>query len=158
MSNSTTELHEQPKFSQKVWIAGGILFLILILLLLFKALFSVILLVLAGVLISIYFHGFAGLLNKWLHIPQKASVLCSVLINLLLLIGFFWFVGDRLQSQISQLSDTLPKSLENAKAWLKDYPGGDKLLSLVRSSGDSAKTLTLAKSFFSSSFGILSDI
>lgn len=51
--------NHQWDFTDKVWVSGGILSLILIVLLLFKALFSILLLVLAGILMAIYFHGCA---------------------------------------------------------------------------------------------------
>ncbi len=145
-------------FTNKVWITGGILSLIIVVLLLFKTLFSILLLALAGVLMAIYFHGCAGLLKKWLHLPSKLSVFVSVLLNLLLLVGFFWFVGARLQQQVAQLSETLPRTIDNAKQWLQQYPAGQKVLDYLNTSGDSGKTMTVAKQFFSSSFGILSDV
>ena len=57
---------------------------------------------------AIYFLGFADILKKYLHCPARLSVVISVIINIFLLIAFFWFVGDRLSSQVSQLSDSLP--------------------------------------------------
>lgn len=149
---------KELSFSKKVWTAGGILSLIFIILYLFKLLLSVLFLVLAGVLIAIYFHGFAGLLKKYLHWPSKISVVVSVTINLLLLIGFFWFVGARLQQQISQLSDTLPETIQNAKDQMSQTAVGNKALQLLNSTGDSKKTMDVVKRFFSSGFGVLSDI
>ncbi len=154
---ANSEKNKNQEFSNKVWITGAILSLILVVLLLFKALFGVFLLVLAGVLMAVYFHGCAGLLRKWLHLPAKIAVLCSVLLNVILLVGFFWFVGARLQSQVSQLSDSLPTSIDHAKDWLKQYPAGNKAIGYLNSSGNSDKTMSMAKQFFSSSFGILSD-
>jgi len=144
-------------FTNKIWVAGGILSLIIVVLLLLKTLFGVLLLTLAGMLMAIYFHGCAGLLNKWLHIPYKLSVFLSVLLNIILLTGFFWFVGARLQQQVAQLSETLPRTISHAKDWLNQYPAGAKALDYLSSTGDSDKTFSVAKKFFSSSFGILSD-
>ncbi|MBK0377853.1 AI-2E family transporter [Mucilaginibacter segetis] len=145
-------------FTSKVWMVGGILSLIIIILLLFKTLFSVVLLTLAGILMAIYFHGLAGLLHRWLHLPYKVSVLLSVLLNFILLAGFFWFVGARLQDQVTQLSETLPRTISHAKDWLKQYPAGDKVAEYLNSSGDTGKSVSILKKFFSSSFGILSDV
>ena len=51
-------------FPQKVWITGGIFSLIIVFILLLKATFSVFLLILAGVLIALFFRGFSGLLER----------------------------------------------------------------------------------------------
>lgn len=155
-----TDSNETQKaaFTSKVWLVGGILSLILVILLLFKVFFSILLLVLAGVLMAIYFHGCAQFMVKWLHLPSKVSVFIAVLLNVIVLFGFFWFVGERLQQQVTELSETLPHTIDNARVWMKQYPTGNKVLDYLHASGDSAKTFSLAGKFFSSSFGILSDI
>lgn len=161
MTDQFTPKNQQPKqisFTQKVWITAGIVTLIVVILLLFKALFNLMLLILAGILISNYFHGCANLLKKYLHLPKKITVFTAVFLNLLLLIAFFWFVGARMQQQISALSDTLPKTIANAETQIKSLPLGDKLLNYLQSSGNDQKTMSVVKAFFSSSFGILSDL
>ncbi len=145
-------------YSKKVWIAAGIVGLLVILLLLFKALFSVLLLTLAGVLFAVYFHGCASFFKKYLHLSAGWSLALSITINIVLLVVFFWFVGARLQQQISSLTDTLPKTIDNAKAYLQKSAVGSKALDYLNSSGNSEKTMSIVKKFFSSSFGILSDI
>ena len=144
-------------FSKKIWMAAGIISLVVIFILLFKTLFSLILLILAAILLSVYFHGFAQMLQK-IKIPAKASVPVSVIFNLLLIVVFFWFVGARLQQQISQLTNTLPQTIQNAQNQLNKSPAGSKVIQYLQSSGNSKKTLAFAKQFFSSGFGILSDL
>jgi chromate transport protein ChrA len=51
-------------YHKKVWIKGGIYALIVIVILLFKATFSVFLLILAGALIAIFFLGLSGLIRR----------------------------------------------------------------------------------------------
>ena len=150
--------HSKLSYSKKVWIAGGILALIVIVLLLFKTLFSVLLLTLAGALFAIYFHGCASFFRKYLHVPPGWSLALSITLNIVLLVAFFWFVGARLQQQISSLSDTLPTTINNAKAYLQKSTIGSKAFDYLNSSGNSQKTMSIAKNFFSSSFGILSDV
>lgn len=154
---NTANKKETSGYAKKVWIAGGILALIVLVLLLLKTLFSVLLLSVAGLLLAIYFLGCADLLQK-LHIPPKVSVFVSVLLNILLLVAFFWFVGARLQQQASELSETLPKTINNAENWIKQSPIGNKIFNYLQSSGSSSKTMTVARNFFSSTFGIISDL
>ncbi|MDQ6843441.1 MAG: AI-2E family transporter [Bacteroidota bacterium] len=155
---NTGQSQDKLSYSKKVWIAGGVLALLVILLLLFKTLFNVLLLTLAGALFAIYFHGCASFFKKYLHIPERWSLALSIIINIILLIVFFWFVGARLQQQVSSLTDTLPKTIDNAKAYLQKSSVGSKALDYLNSSGNSQKTVSIAKKFFSSSFGILSDV
>lgn len=155
---NTNQSQDTLTYSKKVWIAGGIFALLIVLLLLFKTLFSVLLLTLAGALFAIYFHECAGLFKKYLHIPSGWSLALSIVINIALLVVFFWFVGARLQQQVSDLTDTFPKTITNAKSYLQKSAVGSKVLHYLDSSGNSKKTMSVAKHFFSSSFGILSDV
>jgi len=145
-------------YTKKVWIAGTIFAFIVILILLFKTLFSVLLLSLAAILIAIYFHGCASILQRNLHFSAKLSIFVSVILNIALLVGFFWFVGARLQHQVSALSDTLPETIQNAKDQMSQNPIGSKVLEYLNSTGNSQKMMTVGKRFFSSSFGIISDL
>ncbi len=154
----TGQSQDKLNYTKKVWIAVGILALLVILLLLFKTLFSLLLLTLAGALFAIYFHGCASFFKKYLPISAGWSLALSIVINIILLVVFFWFVGARLQQQVSELTDTLPQTINNAKAYLQKSTIGSKALDYLNSSGNSQKTMSIAKHFFSSSFGILSDI
>jgi len=145
-------------FSKKVWLVGGIFSFIVVLLLLFKALFSILLLSLAAILVAVYFRGCAQILHRNLKWPLNLCTFLSVFLNLLLLVGFFWFVGAQLQQQISQLSDTLPKTIQNVKDHLNNSDLGSKVLNYLNKSGSSLKMETIGKKFFSSSFGVLSDL
>jgi len=145
-------------FQKKVWITGGIFALIIVILLLFKTLFSLLLLVFAGVIITVYFYGVAGLFQRHFHWSPKLSIILSVILNIILLVTFFWFVGARIQQQVTQLTDTLPATIQKAKDQISQSPIGNKLLQNLNSSGDSKKSIAAVKSFFSSSFGVLSDL
>ncbi|MBC7628646.1 AI-2E family transporter [Ferruginibacter sp.] len=155
---NTGQPQDKLSYSKKVWITAGIAALLVIFLLLFKVLFSVLLLTLAGVLFAIYFHGCASFFKKCLHLPATWSLALSIVVNIVFLIVFFWFVGARLQQQVSDLTDALPKTIANAKAYLQKSPIGSRVLDYLKSSGNSQKTMAIAKKFFSSGFGILSDV
>lgn len=145
-------------FSKKVWITGGIFSLIIIVLLLFQTVFNVILLAFAGILLAVYFHGFGNMVHRLTHWSVRLSVFLAVLVNILLLAGFFWFAGAQLQNQISELSDTLPQTVENLRVQLSQSDVGTKILSYINTASDSVKIESVAKHFFSGSFGVLSDL
>lgn len=159
MNSTKNNLPENKlKFSNKVWIAGGILSLIVVMLLLFKTLFSVILLTLAGALLAIYFLGCADFFQHKLKIAHGAALAMSIIINLILITAFFWFVGARLSNQVAELSDKLPQTISNAKEHISQSELGKKALGYLHVSGDSKKMMSVAKKFFSSTFGIVSDL
>lgn len=148
----------QKSFKNKVWIAAGILLLIILIAYLFATLLNLLLLVLAGALMAIYFHGCADLLKRKLKIGSPYGLILSVVFNVVVIGLFFWFVGDRLNSQLDELSTKLPQTVENAKQWLSEKPLGQKVLNYATNTLDSGKTANVIKTFFSSTFGILSDL
>lgn len=145
-------------YVKKLWLAAGIFSLVVIIILLFKILFSVLLLAFAAILFAIYFHGCANFFHRKLRVPDGWSLALSIVINIILLTGFLWFTGSRLQQQISQLADSLPETIDNAKDYLRGSEIGTKALDFLQSNGDSQKTVAVLKRFFTSSFGILSDL
>jgi predicted PurR-regulated permease PerM len=158
MTESKITENKQLSFRKKVWIAVSITSLMIVFLFLFQILFSVLLLILAGALIALYFYGVAGIFERKLHCSSKAAIIISVIINVLILAGALWFVGARIQAQTSELAQTLPQTIEQVKEQIGETSLGSQLLQQFNSSGDSTKTLSIVKRFFSSSFGILSDL
>jgi predicted PurR-regulated permease PerM len=145
-------------FEKKVWRASAIVALLVIVLWLLKATFNVLLLVLAGALIALYFRGLADTLNRKLHVPQKGSLALSVIGSLLLLIGFFWFAGNRVQQQAAELSETLPSAVATFKQQLSQNSIGQKILQKAESGNSTKKAAGVARQFFRSTFGVLGDV
>jgi len=136
-------------YQKKIWIKWSILAFIVIFILLFKAIVNIFLLLLVSALLAIYFYGFAGLVQRYLRLSATGSLIVSVIFNLMLLAGFFWFAGTRLESQIAQLSYTLPSTIEKAKAQINQSTTGRKALDYLNSSGSAEKSSVLIKRFFS---------
>lgn len=156
MQDSSTP--PQKTFTKRVFTAVAIVALFVIFLLLFKTLFSMLLLTLAAILVTIYFYGFAGIFQKYLHLSPRLSIILSVIFNTLLIVGFFWFVGTRLSNQLSELSQTLPSTIQKFKEEIQQTTLGSNALDYLQSTGSSAKTASVIRKFFSSSFGIVSDL
>src|SRR5690348_8944443 len=112
------EKASEPSYSKKVWIKGSIYALIIVALLLFKATFGVFLLILAGSLIAVFFRGLSNLICRKTKWKQGACLTISIVGTLLLAVGFIWLIGSKVQGQVAQLTDTLPETIENAKAQL----------------------------------------
>ncbi len=84
---------DELSYQKKVWIKGGIYALIVILILLFKATFSVFLLILAGALIAIFFLGLSGLICRKTKWKQGVCLAIAVIGIVLLTTGLFWLMG-----------------------------------------------------------------
>src|SRR6476620_2362856 len=145
-------------FRKRVWTAGAIVALIIVVLWLLKATFNVLLLLLAGALIALYFWGLAGLLHRKLHVPQKGSLWIAVIGSLLLLVGFFWFAGNRIQHQADVLSDTWPSAVQNFKQQLSQSAIGQRVLQKLNAGSTAKKAGAVVQSFFRSTFGVLGDV
>lgn len=158
MSEKTSTPDNNKTFGNKIWITTGIVLLVLLSVYLFTTLLNLLLLVFAGVLMSVYFHAGADFLKKKLKMGSPYALILSMTLNIIIIGLFFWFVGARLNSQVNELSDKLPQTLEHAKTWLSERPLGEKILNYSTNSLNSGKANSTIKSFFSSTFGILSDL
>jgi predicted PurR-regulated permease PerM len=153
-ANNNPEL----SYVKKVWIKGGIYALIVVLILLFKATFPVFLLILAGSLIAVFFRGLSGLICRKTKWKDGVCLTISVIGTLLLVIGLFWLIGAKLQSQVAELTDKLPTMVDNAKAKLSESSIGKKIVEKASSPGSMKKAQGVASTFFKSTFGVFGDI
>lgn len=145
-------------FPQKVWITGGIIAFIVVILLLFQITFSVLLLVLAGALIAVFFRGLSSFIERKTKWNASLSLATSVIGTLLVIIALFWLIGAKVQSQITELSDTLPATIQNAKEQLNKSSFGKKIVQYLSSPETQEKAKTVGSSFFKSTFGALGDM
>jgi len=147
-----------PSFQKKVWITTGIFAFTIIILLVFKATFSVFLLVLAGTLIAIFFRGLSNFIQRKTKWKEGVCVAISIITTLLILAGLFWLIGAKVQEQIAELMETLPKTIDNAKAQLNDSSIGEKIVDKISSNKSMNKAQVFAGQFFQSTFGVFGDI
>ena len=149
---------DELSYQKKVWIKGGIYALIVILILLFKATFSVLLLILAGALIAIFFLGLSGLICRKTKWKPGVCLTIAVISILLLTAGMFWLMGAKIQDQVAALSDTLPATVENAKSQLSQNSIGKKIVEKVNAPETMKRAKELVSVFFKTTFGIFGDI
>lgn len=149
---------QEPGFVKKVWITGSIFALIVVILLLLKATFNVFLLLLAGSLIAVFFRGLSSLIQRKTGWKPAVSLTISIAGTFILIIAVFWLIGAKLQTQVAELTDTLPKTIENAKAQLMKSPVGQKIVEKASSPESMHKAQSLAGRFFQSTFGVFGDL
>ncbi|MFC5283004.1 AI-2E family transporter [Pedobacter alpinus] len=145
-------------YTNKVWATVGIVALSLILLLVLEATFNVFLLIFAGILIAVFFTGLSSLIHRKSKWNKKVCVSISILGSLLLIVGFFWLVGAQINTQLEELTETIPKTISNAQRQLEGSSVGDKLIKEVTSDESAQKMKDFAGKFFSSTFGVFGDI
>jgi predicted PurR-regulated permease PerM len=145
-------------FPQKVWIAGGVLALITVVLLLAKAVFSVLLLLFAAVLIAVFFRGLAGLIHRKTKWNPAVCLVIAIVGAILLLFSLFGMIGLRVQSQFDELSEQLPEYVQNAKTQLNQSAIGRRIVQKISDPETARKLEQFASTFFSSTFGILGDL
>src|SRR5437764_856054 len=146
------------KFERSIWKICGIVALFIAVLWILKETFNVLLLVLAGILIALYFHGISKLINKKTNIPQNACVAISIAGTILAVSVLIYFTGARIQAQAAELSETLPNTIQNVKERLAETYVGQKILESASGNDAANKTSAFFETLFRSTFGILGDI
>jgi predicted PurR-regulated permease PerM len=141
-------------FSQKVLLIT----VVVVLLLIIRATFNVLLLILAGVLIALYFRGLSGFIHRKTNLSKKWSLPIAIITSLALLVLFFWLAGSKINEQVQQLSQTLPTTIDKAKQHLGQSAIGQQILQKLSSGGDMKKATSTLQSFFRSTFGVLGDV
>ena len=136
----------------------GIVALVVVVLWLLKAVFNVLLLILAGVLIALYFRGLSKLIHRKTGMSEKVSLPLSIIGSILLLLGFFWFAGASIQQQATQLSETLPSTVQKAKEELGKSALGKRVLQGLQAQQKNSQGSNMLQGFFRSTFGVLGDI
>ncbi|HEU4901552.1 MAG TPA: AI-2E family transporter [Flavisolibacter sp.] len=153
-----TNNHHDYSFPQKVWITAAVFALMVVVLLLLKATFSVLLLALAGTLIAVYFHGLSDFICHKTNWKDGVCLFLSVIGSLLLLVLLFWLIGAKVQAQIEQLSNSLPETIQTAKSKLNGSSLGQKVVEQLSSPKAAQKAKAVAQTFFKSTFGVLGDL
>jgi len=148
---------KELSYIEKVWHTVAIVALLVSVILIARVAFNILLMVLAGALISIYFHGLGDIVQRKTRLSRKWAMTISVTLSFVILGLLFWFMGSKIQVQVAELSNTLPHTVNIFKEKLNESVIGQKILDNF--SGDNEGNLShTIQSFFSTSFGVLGDI
>jgi len=148
---------KELSYIQKVWQTVAIVALLVVVILIARIAFNVLLMILAGSLIAVYFHGFGDLIERKTGLSRRISMILSVGGSFLILGLLLWFMGTKIQNQVSVLSDSLPNTITAAKLKMEETQTGRKVLEYV--SGDNSdRMFSTVQRFFSTSFGVLGNL
>lgn len=157
MNSSSGNTKKELSYIQKVWQTVAIVALLVVVILIARVAFNVLLMILAGALIAVYFHGFGDLIERKTKLNRRLSMIISIGGSFLFLGTLLWFMGSKMQDQISVLSDSLPNTITAAKVKMDETHTGRKILTYL--SGDnSEKLFSTAQQFFSTSFGVMGNL
>lgn len=142
-------------FTQKVWTAGFILALIVVLILFFTASVHVFILILIGALIACYFRGLGKFIENKTGWSTTLSIILSFIGTILIISGLFYLAGATAVKQFSELQDRLPEILEKSERFFRDTNVGQTFAAYVDSVDSSEDLLS---EFFKTTFGGIGDI
>ncbi len=157
-SNPQNSPSNDMNFQKKVWITVAIVAFTVIVLLLIGFTFNVLLLVLAGSLIAIFFRALSSKIQRKTKWKEGICVAISIISTLIIMIGLFWLIGAKVQSQLVELIETLPKTVDKAEESLNNSAIGKKILEQVVSESSMEKAQGFLQQFFQSTFGVLGDL
>ncbi|MBD1384513.1 AI-2E family transporter [Mucilaginibacter rigui] len=145
-------------YIEKVWHTVAIVALLVVAILIARVAFNVLLMILAGALISVYFHGLGDMIERKTKWSRKICMTISVIGSFLILFSLLYVMGTTIQGQIAILSESLPHTINNLKVKLGEGPIGAKILEYFGGDDNTDKLFATAQSFFSTSFGVLGNI
>ncbi|RZM25751.1 MAG: AI-2E family transporter [Pedobacter sp.] len=157
VNEAPEKIKKELSYIQKVWQTVAIVALLVVVILIARVAFNVLLMILAGSLIAVYFHGLADVIERRAKVKRRPAMIISVLGSFIILGILLWFMGTKIQSQIALLSDSLPHTIETAKLKLSESTTGTKILDYL-SEDSSSKWMATAQRFFSTSFGVMGNL
>jgi predicted PurR-regulated permease PerM len=89
---------------------------------------ELILLLFGSVLIAVFLRRLMVPVKRWTRLPEGAA-LFLVVVGVLLLLAFFgFFFGLRIQGQVAEAADLIPKGLRIFTDWVRSTPIGGRIL------------------------------
>ncbi len=146
------------RFVSKIWIAAGIISLIVVALLLCWKANQVFLYTLAGAIIAVYFHGLAGLIARKTKIPQKWSLPLSIILSISFLFGTFFLIGARVTGEVVQFTKEVPSLVEDTKNLIESNSNIKLIYEKIASSKIVEKASLLLGGLFNGTLGVFGDI
>ena len=125
---SKTSSSSSYSFPERIMIGVSIVILFILLVLLFGYAFNVLLLVLGGSLIAVFFRGTASALSKQVPLSKGWSLALVLSVFIAILISTYFLLAPRVSEQAEALSEQLPEAFDTLKGQLQETTWGKKLL------------------------------
>lgn len=144
---------------KKTAIIMSVILLFVLFAFLFVTAFNILLLLFGGILFSIFFHALSNKIRRWTHWPQWLTLILSFL----LVIGFgsavSYFVGNTVIQQYEEFEETIPKTIDNFKTYIKDTQWGEQLIESTPNPDENGdQIMNQMGKIFKSTFGFFGDL
>jgi predicted PurR-regulated permease PerM len=136
MTRSLNRKGELLAFAQRVLVATLVVASVLLVLLLLWYAADLLMLVFAGVLISILLRTFSEFLVKKTGLNYGLSLALASLVLVAFIVAASWLVMDRLIDQFKQLQLLLPQAVQNFKGYIGQYEWGRNAIDSLPSFSD----------------------
>lgn len=152
--------HQGNDFVRRVFIVAGVALLAFLVISLMWQAAEALLVIFAGILVAVLLRAIADGFSSVTNIPSGWSLAIVVLI----LVAVFglggWFLADRIVDQISQLRQTLPMSLQQIEAQVRQTSVGQYVLEQAEDGGmmEESRVWSRAFGFLSSLLGLLGSL
>jgi predicted PurR-regulated permease PerM len=144
----------QSSFSYKVLLVLGIAIPLVLLLLFLGAIFRVILIVIAAVLVAAFFRGIGRWLSGRLSMKRGWATLVAVVGFFAVLVAAGWTLGSYVADQSRELSKQLPNSVEAVRQQLSQTGWGQNVISYIEQNDPMKTARQNSGKFFSAVFGV----
>jgi len=154
-------------YKWRLFLAVGLIAFLIVLANFVGATLSVLMLLFLCGLIALGVCSISDWVEKHTPLPDKVALALTVILIVVLLVGFAFFLGARLAGEFSQLGSTLQESLRRLEEQLRQYSWGEQVLQQLPtseqvnqqiSSGGNLDLFARITGVFSSTMGFLSSV
>jgi predicted PurR-regulated permease PerM len=132
---------------------------VLSLLYLLTASFTILLLAFGGILFSLFFQSISSKIKEWTGWKRAVTLSLSVVLVLLFYTGISYLIGNQVAQQYDEFAETVPEMIENFKSEIEDTAIGGNVVEKMDDleSGD-FELFDNVQKLFKSTFGFFGDI
>ena len=150
-------------FTRRVLVVVGVVLVAIAVTAAFVRAADIFFLIFAAVLLAILLRSASDALSRWTGLGAGWALALVVLAITALVAAGLYLLGAMVAGQVNQLSANLPKSVDQARAYLQQYAWGQELLrqapppeQLLNGAGGNAAARATA--FFSTTLGVLGNL
>ncbi len=158
-----SETQFERSFTKRVLITVSIVLLMLLFVVLLYLAIDVVLLVFAAILLAVFLHGLANLVQRYTKLSEGLSVLLVSLILLAVLAGAISLLAPSVAEEVRHLRDELPRSAQQASAYISQFGWGRTIIEQMPSTDeviqkiDASSVATRVGGYFSSTLGAVAN-
>jgi predicted PurR-regulated permease PerM len=132
--------------------------LVLSLLYLLTASFTILLLAFGGILISLFFRSISNKIQEWTGWKRAVTLSLSVILVILFYAGLSYLIGNQVAQQYDEFAEKVPEMIDNFKGTIEDTVLGEKVVGKMEEiESGNINLFDNAQLLFRSTFGFFGD-